>query len=121
MEETMTQFDQRGQKVNTQYNAGRDMNFGAVQNAVDLVTELERLKEEVAQARQDGLLEKKLATDVEYQLTKAAQEAEEPKPDKKTIVDHLTTAKAFIEGLVSTGGLVTAIAGAIEAVQKVFS
>lgn len=116
----MTQFDQRGQKVNIQYNAGRDMNFGAVQNAIDLVTELEKLKEEVTRARQDGLLEKKVATDVEYQITKAAQEAEEPKPNKKTMMDHLITAKSLIEGLVTAAGLVTAIGGAIDVVQKLF-
>jgi len=121
MEEAMAQFDQRGQKVHTQYNVGRDLNFGMVQNSIDLVAELEKLKEEVIKAKQNGILDKKKSTDVEYQITKAAQEAEEPKPDKKTIVDHLTTAKALIEGLAATGGLVTVIAGAIEAVQKVFS
>ena len=117
----MTQFDQRGQRVNTQYNVGRDLNFGTVQNSIDLVAELEKLKEEVIRARQNGILDEKKSTDVEYQIVKAAQQAEEPKPDKKTIIDHLTTAKALIEGLAATGGLVTAIVAAIEAVQKVFS
>jgi hypothetical protein len=117
----MAQFDQRGQNVHTQYNVGRDLNFGLVQNSIDLVAELEKLKEEVIKARQNGVLDKKKSTDAEYQITKAAQEAEEPKPDKKTIIDHLATAKALIEGLAATGGLVTAIVAAIEAVQKVFS
>ncbi len=27
----MAQFDMRGQRVTNQYNAGRDMNFGAIQ------------------------------------------------------------------------------------------
>ena len=118
----MSQFDQRGQQVaRDQYNVGRDLNFGAVQNPVDLVSELEKLKNEIARARQEGILDKKKATDVEYQITKAAQEAEEPKPDKKTILDHLTTAKSFIEGLAVAGGLVTTIVGAIAAVQKILS
>jgi len=117
----MAQFDQRGQKVHTQYNVGRDLNFGMVQNSIDLVAELEKLKEEVIKARQNGILDKKQSTEVEHQIAKAAQEAEEPKPHKKTIVEHLTTAKALIEGLAATGGLVTAIVAAIEAVQKVFS
>jgi hypothetical protein len=117
----MAQFDQRGQKVHTQYNVGRDLNFGTVQNSIDLIAELENLKEEVIRARQNDILDNKKSTDVEYHITKAAQEAEEPQPDKKTIVDHLTTAKALIEGLAATGGLVTAIVAAIEAVQKVFS
>jgi hypothetical protein len=121
MEEALAQFDQRGQQVHTQYNVGRDMNFSIVQNSIDLVAELEKLKEAVIKAQQHGTLDKKQSTDVEYQITKAAQEAEEPKPDKKTIQDHLTTAKALIEGLAATGGLVTAIVGAIEAVHKLFS
>lgn len=116
----MAQFDQRGQKVHTQYNVGRDLNFGMVQNAADLVAELEQLRAEVIKARQNGILSTKKSTDVEYQIIKAAQEAEEPKPHKKTIVDPLIAAKALIEGLAATGGLVTAIVAAIEAVQKVF-
>lgn len=118
----MSQFDQRGQFIGRdQYNIGRDLNFGAVQNPVDLVAELGKLKNDIAQARQEGILDKKKATDVEYQVTKAAEEAEEPKPDKKTIVDHLKTAKSFIEDIAAAGGLVTAIVGAIEAVQKIIS
>ncbi len=116
----MAQFDQRGQKVQTQYNVGRDLNFGMVQNSVDIVAELGKLKEEVIKARQNGILDSKNSTDVEYHITKAAQEAEEPKPHTKTMVEHLTTAKALLEGLAATGGLVTAIVAAIEAVQKVF-
>ncbi len=116
----MAQFDQRGQKVHTQYNVGRDLNFGMLQNSVDLVAELEKLKEEVIKARQNDILDTKQSTDVAYHITKAAQGAEEPQPHKKTIVDHLIAAKALIEGLAATGGLVTAIVAAIEAVQKVF-
>ena len=118
----MSQFDQRGQHVSRdQYNVGRDLNFGAVQNPIDLVSELEKLKNEITRAKQEGILEKKKATDIEYQITKAAQEAEEPKPDKKTILDHLATAKSFIEDIAAAGGLVTTIVGAIEAVQKIIS
>jgi len=116
----MSQFDQRGQHVGRdQYNIGRDLNFGAAQSSVDLVSELEKLKSEIARARLDGVLDKKKATDVEYHIAKAAQEAEEPKPDKKTILDHLTTARSFIDGIAAAGGLVTTIVGAIEAVQKI--
>jgi hypothetical protein len=118
----MSQFDQRGQHVaGDQYNVGRDLNFGAVQNPVDFVSELGKLNNEIIRARQEGILDKKKATDVEYQITKAAQEAEEPKPDKKTILNHLTTAKSFIEDIAAAGGLVTTIVGAIAAVQKLIS
>jgi hypothetical protein len=118
----MSYYDMKGQKVKgNQYIAGRDMNFGAVQNTADLADLLEGLRSEVVKAKDSGIIDKKKATDVEYQITKATQETEEPKPDKKTILDHLTTARSFIEDIAAAGGLVTTIAGAIEAVQKLFS
>src|SRR5436309_11260466 len=118
----MAQFDQRGQKVTgNQYNAGRDMNFGTVQNPVDLAAELEKLKDEFSKAREAGILSEETATDAEYQVTKAVQQAKKADPDKKTILDHLNTAKAFIENITAVSGLVTALVGAIETVQKLFS
>lgn len=38
-----TAFDQRGQRVGSQYNAAGDINVGAVQNRMDLVGALEKL------------------------------------------------------------------------------
>ncbi|GLV59796.1 hypothetical protein KDH_66200 [Dictyobacter sp. S3.2.2.5] len=117
----MAQFDQRGQHVTQQYNAGRDINFGQVQNSEDLIMQLEQLKGKVAQAQQAGTIEEEQATDVHYQLTKAVQQARKPDPDKKTLLNHLTTAKSLIEEVAAASGLVTALVGAIEAVQKLFS
>jgi len=116
----MAQFDQRGQQVTNQYNAGRDMNFGAVQNRVDLVTELEHLKGQFAQAKEVGILNEETATDAEYQVTKAIQQTKKPKPDKKTILDYLNTTKALIENVTAASGLVTALVGAAEVVQRLF-
>ena len=92
----MANFDMRGQRVTNQYNAGRDMNFGAVQTTEDLITAFEQLNEQFTQAKK-------------------------PDPDKKTIVDHLTTAKTLLEGVTAAGGLVTALTAAIQIVQKLFS
>ena len=36
-------------------------------------------------------------------------------------MDHLTTAKTLIEGVTAAGGLVTALAAALQIVQKLFS
>ncbi|SRR5260221_9824315 len=120
--DNMAQFDMRGQKVTgNQYIAGRDMNFGAVEDTADLIAELEKLKGEVAQAGETGILSEETATDAEYQVTKAVQQAQRPNPNKKTIVDHLTTAKSLIEGVSAVSGLVTTMIAAIEAVQKLFS
>jgi hypothetical protein len=114
-------FDMRGQRVTNQYNAGRDMNFGAVQTPEDLMMVLEQLNEQFIQAKEAGVLPEETATDAQYQVTKAAQQAKKPDPDKKTIVDHLTTAKTLLEGATAASGLVTALAAAIQIVQKLFS
>jgi hypothetical protein len=117
----VAQFDMRGQRVTNQYNAGRDINFGAVQTPADLITELEKLNEQFTQAKEAGVLSEETATDAQYQVTKAIQQAKKPNPDKKTIVDHLTTAKAVFDNITAASGLVTALAGAIQIVQKLFS
>lgn len=116
----MAQFDMRGQRVTNQYNAGRDMNFGAVQTSADLITALEQLNEQFIQAKEAGVLTEETATDAQYQVTKATQQAKKPDPNKKTMVDHLTTAKTLIEGVTAAGGLVTALSAAIQVVQKLF-
>lgn len=117
----MTQFDQRGQHVSgQQYNAGRDISFGNVQTPVDLISALERLKTEISQAQQSGALSEEMTTDVQYQLTKATQEAKKPDPEKKTILDHLQTIKTAIEGVTTVANLATAVGALIKLVPLVF-
>jgi hypothetical protein len=116
----MAIFNQRGQQVTYQYNAAGDINFGAVQNRMDLVGELGKLPREVTQARQAGVFDEGVATDAEYQLTKAVQEAKKPAPDKGTVLGHLTNAKTLVEGVAATGGIVTALTKAVELVQRFF-
>jgi len=117
----MAQFDMRGQKVNNQYVAGHDLNFGTVQNSRDLIAELEHLRQQLSQAKENYNISEEIATDAEYQVTKAIQQVKKPEPDKKTILDYLHTAKSVVEGVASASGLVTTLVGAIEAVQKLFS
>ena len=89
----MANFDMRGQRVTNQYNAGRDMNFGAVQTTEDLMTAFEQLNEQFTQAKDAGVLSEETVTDAQYQITKATQQAKKSDPDKKTILDHLTSGK----------------------------
>ena len=117
----MAQFDMRGQRVTNQYNAGRDMNFGAVQTPEDLIMVFDQLNEQFKQAREAGVLSEETTIETQYQITKAAQQARKPDPDKKTIVDHLTTAKTLLEGATAASGLVTALVTAIQLVQKLFT
>ncbi len=116
----MAIFDQRGQQVNYQYNAAGDINFGAIQTRAELIAELEKLIGEINTAASAKAIDTELATDVEYQVTKAAQQAKKPEPDKKGILDHLATAMKLIEGVTTASGMVTAIAQAIQLVQRLF-
>jgi len=97
------------------------MNFGAVQTPEDLMMVLEQLNEQFIQAKEAGVLTEETATDAQYQVTKAAQQAKKPDPDKKMMVDHLTTAKTLLESVTAAGGLVTALTAAIQVVQKLFT
>jgi hypothetical protein len=116
----MAMFDQRGQNVTYQYNAAGDINFGAVQNRMDLIGELEKLKTELSRAAAAQVIDAEVVTDAEYQLTGAVQQAKKPEPDKKTILDHINGAKSLIEGVAAAGGMVTALVQAAELVQKFF-
>jgi len=116
----MAIFDQRGQHVTYQYNAKGDINFGAAQNKVDVIGELEKLRAELGKAIEAGVFEEETATDAKYKLDKAVQQAQKPEPDKKTILDYLAEAKALIEGVAATGGMITALAQAAEMVPKFF-
>ncbi|HSH82144.1 MAG TPA: hypothetical protein VLA19_26760 [Herpetosiphonaceae bacterium] len=114
-------FDQRGQTVQHQYNAARDINFSTVQNAFQLVDELGKLKAEVRKAGDEQVIEGEIVDEAEHQLAKAITQAKKPVPDKKTIIEHLTSAKSVIEGATAATGLINAVTAAIDAVQNLLS
>ena len=116
----MTVFDQRHQKVQYQYNAAGDINFGAVQNKMEVVAELGKLQAELAEAIRAGLFDEDTATDVEYQLKKAVQQAEKPEADKKSVLQHLQEARALIAGVAEAAGLVGALVEAADKVKDFF-
>ncbi len=116
----MTAFDQRGQKVTYQYNATGNINFGVVQNKLDVITQLQELQNEISKAIEANIFDEEIATDIEYQVKKAVQQAKKESPNKKTIVDYLNQARTLIGGITAATGLVMALNQAIEAVQKLF-
>jgi len=65
-EKAVAQFDMRGQRVTNQYNAGRDMNFGAIQTPVDLIAALEQLNGQITQEQEVGVLSEETTTDPQY-------------------------------------------------------
>lgn len=116
----MTIFDQRGQHVTYQYNAAGDINFGTVQNKMEAIGQLENLQAELKRAIDAGVFDDEVATDAEYQLKKAVQQAQKPEPDKNGILGHLTEVKTLIKGVAATGGLTSGLVKAAELVQKFF-
>jgi hypothetical protein len=120
MESKKVIFDQRDQIVNYQYNAAGDINIGAVQNRMEAVGQLEKILAELGKATQAGAISGDVAVEAEYQLKKAVQLAQKPEADKKTLLEHLSKAKSFVENVAATGGLVSALIKAGEMVQRVF-
>lgn len=117
----MTVFDQRGQHVTYQYNAAGDINFGAVQNRMDLLAQLEALQTELDRAVAQGVFEdEEVAVETEAALKKALIQAKKPEPDKKKLIDRLQEARALLEGVAAAAGLVGALASAASLVQKLF-
>lgn len=116
----MSVFNQQGQNVEKQYFAERDIIFGAVQNRTDFVSELEKLKAEVTKARDAQVIDAEVATDVDYQITKAVQQASKPEPNKSNILEHISKAKELIQGVAEAGGIVTALIKVAELAQNFF-
>jgi len=116
----MASFDQRGQRVVYQFNAGGDINFGNIQNKTEFVAELRKLISEVQLASKSGNIQEEVAVDVEAHLQKAIIQAEKDKPNKKTLLDHLNGAKAIIESLSSASGLISALIQAANLARGLF-
>lgn len=116
----MAIFDQHGQHVNYQYNAAGDINLGSVQNQVQLVEELGKLKSELSKAAEAQMIDAEVFTDADYQMTKAIQQAKKPEPNKKNVMDHLNSAKSVLEGVTAASGIVTGLNKVVQLVVSLF-
>jgi hypothetical protein len=115
---TQVTFDQRGQQVTYQYNAARDINIGAVQNKVELIDQLEKLKTEVSKAEAAEIIDAEIATDARYEIERAVNLAKKATPDKKTVIERLEGAARLLQGITAAAGLIEALGKAVEQVQK---
>jgi len=116
----MSVFDQKNQKVETQYNAAGNINFESVTNRIELVAELGKLKSEIIKAVEIKAINSETATDVEYKLTKAVLQSQKPQPDKKLILENINGAITILGGISSAVNLVAAFIKAAELVEKFF-
>jgi hypothetical protein len=121
MEGPMAVFDQRHQEVHYQYNAAGNINLAGIQNKVDVAHQLELLRDEIEQAKSAQALDDQVATDVEYHLTKAAQQAHKTEPDKQRVLNYLSEARSLLSSVPPTAqavsGLVNAVAQIAQQVQ----
>ena len=118
--EKMSIFDQRNQKVNYQYNAAGNINFGAVQNRIELAAELEKLRMEISTAKSANVIDEETALDLDHKIGKAALQIKKPDAVKSNILEWLSGAKDVVKGVAAAGAISIGIQEAIQAAQKLF-
>lgn len=117
---SMSIFDQRGQRVDYQFNAAGDINIDGIDSKDDFTSELEKLRQEIFRAGKAGLIDEESILDGDYHVRKAILEANKPEPSKKSIIDHVGKAKALFEDITAATGLVIALMKAAEIASNLF-
>jgi hypothetical protein len=74
----------------------------------------------MTKAIEAGIFDEEIATDADYRLKKAVQEVKKLEPNKKTILEHLSSVETITKGVTAASGLVTALAKAGELVERLF-
>jgi hypothetical protein len=116
----MTFFNQENQKVNYQFNSAGNTYFGNVRSTTDFISELEKLKSLVDEAKNDKVLGTEVATEVKYEIEKAANQAQSSNAKRSVILKHLSNAKEYIKEIGEVSTIVAAIVKAIELVKNLF-
>ena len=112
----MATFNQQGQTVETQYNA-ENIHFGEANNIDDFIRQLKQLQTEFSKAIETKHITDEKTIDADAFLKKAIQQAEIPQPDKKTIIEHLNSAKDLVT---NANGLVLALSAAVTTAAALF-
>jgi hypothetical protein len=113
-------FNMQGQHVGNQYIASNDINqtFNTIMEWKQVPIELKKLHEVLHETIGQEKDYEHITVEVEGHLEQALTEAEQPQPNKKSILQSLTEAKALIEGIASAAMLVTAIMQAAALVRS---
>jgi len=117
----MTVFDQRGQRVQYQFNAAGDINISAVQSKDELTRELEKLKVEVERAKDSNAIDADLAVEAEYHLLQATKEARKEKPQTSFFLEHINSAKGLLDNVAAVAGIATSLAKVAEIASAIFN
>ncbi len=119
---TQITFNQQGWNVQGNvYNAGRDINFAAVQSRGAFIDALEKVKQELASAIDANVIDEEVASDAEHQLTRAIEQAKKPEPNKQTITERIEGAAKLLQGVAAAAGMIEALSKAAEVVPHLFS
>src|SRR5438128_601809 len=102
-------FDQRGQRVNYQYNAAGNINLGAVQDTTELASQLDLLKQELTKAREHEVISELTESKAKTALLEAIEEAKKSEPDKKSLLTYLGDAKDYLKDIAAIAGIVRAV------------
>lgn len=107
----MVKIDQRGSSITNQVIADTvgTINFGATKDKGDFAGELRKFLSEVDKLTPANKAEKKVFVDVKSNIEQAIIEAEEPEPSKDSILKHIESAKALLDGITSAAGLITTL------------
>ena len=112
-------FDQRGQRVNYQYNAAGNINLGAVQDTTELASQLDLLKQELTKAREHEVISELTESKAKTALLEAIEEAKKSEPDKKSLLTYLGDAKDYLKDIAAIAGIVRAVIKAYEWVDQI--
>jgi hypothetical protein len=105
-------INQNNATIQNQYIA-EEMNFDAVRTSSEFVQQLKNLQAELNKAIAAKAISGENAIQAEEQFKNAIDQAGKPTPDKKSLVEYLTSAKDLVSNVT---GLTVSITGAIAAV-----
>ena len=112
----MATFHQEGKTVQYQYNA-ETINFGEARTPDEFLQQLIKLQVELDRAIEAKAIPDENVVDAKARINEAVLQVEKPTPNKKTLVEHLMSAKELVSNV---AGLAGAITTAIAAVGALF-
>jgi hypothetical protein len=110
----MAIFNQQGQHVQTQYNAGGDIHIDVIQDQHDLAKRLELLTLMVEKAVAEGSIDIATGDAVNKELLNASS------GEKKSIIERLSSAKEMLKGISAAEGIVSTIKALINSIFNWF-
>jgi hypothetical protein len=125
-EKNMTSFNQSGQTVNSQNNAGGDINIAGdinaknIQNDKDFIHAIQKLKKDLLNASENGVLDAELVADVDFELASSIQEARKELPNKELVITPMEKAKKMLSDASVATEFITALMNLIAVGLTVF-